>query len=158
LNQRELVSSSLPSSVELLDPVLRPLGFRFQSEPSQASHTGPYASGYYVRGETYIGLCFHERLQNVVYAHSFVTKHPSCFEIERFTMNHTLLMNCIGASAKCALIPTDEFHENLITRNGENDISALVNDIVSFVVPCLSEPDPSFFDVIRLGLRNFYVA
>jgi hypothetical protein len=157
MEPREIAARSLAESVARLDPVLHPWGFTFEHDGCHSSHTGPYASGHYVRDTTRIGLSCRETIDNLVYEHSFITERSSWCEIERFTIGHNGLMNALGHSAHCHLIGSDNIPDAIVARDGGDRVAALIHDLSSFVAPILRGPSDKFFEIIRHGTRYFSV-
>lgn len=92
MNSRQAVNDSLTECVAKLDVIMRPWGFLFASDRVHFSHTGLFAAGHYCRDTTRIGLSCRDTIDNIYYQHSFITKHASWCEIERFTIGHETLM------------------------------------------------------------------
>lgn len=158
MDQREVVSRSLLDCVARLDEVLRPWGFHFDHDGCRLSHTGPYASGHYVRTPTRIGISCRDTIDNIYYEHSFVIECSSWREIEMFRLSHGGFMNALGHSADCQLISSDSLPDAVAARNGGDRIAALIHDLSSFVSPVLSEPTSVFSAIIRRGARSFSIA
>ena len=72
MDRRELVAAALADRIARLDTVIQPGGFVFHADDIHGSHTGPFASGHYVRDDTRIGLSCRNSIDNVVYKHAFI--------------------------------------------------------------------------------------
>ena len=158
MNRRAMVARSLDDCVTRLDVVLQPWGFIFEHDGCQSSHTGPYASGHYVRGTTRIGLSCRDIIDNIFYEHSFITEYSSWRAIERFVIDHDGLMNALNHSADCYLIGSDSIPDAIVARDGGDRVTALIYNWSSFAAPILRTPCDSFYAIIRRGSRSYSVA
>jgi hypothetical protein len=157
MSQRERVAACLADCVVRLDAVLGPWGFDFQHDGCHASHTGPFASGGYVRGASRIGLSCRNTIDNVLYQHSFVTEYQSWRAIEKFTMPHTELMRILGHAEDCHLICSVSIPDAVVARDGGDRVAAMIYDLPYFVAPCLRLTSERFCDIMRLGWRSYTV-
>jgi hypothetical protein len=156
MDRREAVAKALAECIERLDVVLHPWGFTFENDGCQPSHTGPYASGHYVRGTTRIGLSCRDTIDNLYYEHSFITEYASWREIERFTIGHAGLMQGVGHAEDCQLIAGDGIPDAIVARNGGDRVAALIHDL-AFAAEILREPTEAFYAIIRRAGRSFSV-
>ena len=157
MNRRELVVLSLADCVSRLDVVLQPWGFAFETDDCQSSHTGPFASGHYVRQTTRIGISCRDTIDNIHYEHSFITQHPSSREIERFTIGHPGLMQSLGHTDDCHLIGSTDIPDAIVARDGGDRVTALLHDLANFVAPFLCEPTDGFCEIVRCGYRAYSI-
>lgn len=157
MNRREIITQTLADCVARLDVVLGSWGFVFEHCGCHASHTGPYASGNFVRGFTRIGLSCRDMIDNIFYEHSFVTEHSSWLEIQRFTIGHNTLMNALGHLTDCNLIESDNLPDAIVARNGNDRVEALIHDLSKFIAPILQKPSDDFYAIIRCGQRSYTV-
>jgi hypothetical protein len=107
MNRRRAIADSLAASVTRIDELLIPWGFTFEFDGVHGSHTGPYASGRYIRDTTHIGLSCRDTIDNIYYQHSFVKVDLCSRESEIFVIGHDTLMRALGHSDDCWL--PDEF-------------------------------------------------
>ena len=156
-NRRVVVADALASCVARIDAVLAPWGFAFESDGVQRSHTGPYASGHYVRNTTRIGLSFRDTLDNVYYEHTFVTVHAFCRESECFLIGHAALMRALGHADDCRLIRSNKIPDAVKARDGADPVAALIHDLQFLAAPLLREPNDEFYAVVRRGCRGYSI-
>lgn len=109
----------LRSIVAKLDPVLVPHRFSFQHEHEGRSSGGAFANGFYVRGETRIGLIVRDALGQVVY------------EQGEGSMGHTDYMGELGHAETCRFV-FDEERWIAVDRNGGAPVDALIHDLQTF--------------------------
>lgn len=134
-----------------------PWGFIFESDGVHPSHTGPYASGHYVRDATRIGLSCRDTIDNIYYEHTFVTVHAFSRESERFLIGHAALMRALGHADDCRLINCTEIPDAVKARDGADPVSALIHDLLFLAAPLLREPSDEFYAVIRRGCRSYSI-
>ena len=155
--RREHVAAALTDCVARLDTVVQPYGFVFDTDEIHASHTGPFASGHYVRNDTRIGLSCRDTIDNVVYEHSFVTQNLSWREIERFSTSHSGLMSFLGHADDARLICADSIPDAVLARDGADRVDALIHDLSMFVLPLIANDMDIFFAAIRKGYRSYSI-
>lgn len=152
------VADALAAAIARIDAVLRPWGFIFTADEVHYSHYGYYASGYYCREMTRIGLSFgRDTITNVFYQHSFVKEFAYCKEIERFGLRHYALMTALGHSEDCKLLEKswDEYPDGIVARDGGDRVAALIDDLKFFAAPVLREPCEEFCTIMRTGFRGY---
>ncbi len=157
MNRREIVAQNLADCVARLDSVLQPWGFTFVLNSCQCSHTGPFASGRYVREMTRRGLSCRDTIDSIYYEHSFVTTNPSSHEIECFTIGHQGLMRGVGRFDVCHLIESGDTPDAILARDGGDRVAALLHDWQAFAAPVLSQPCDAFFKIVRRGFRAYSI-
>jgi hypothetical protein len=157
MNQRLVVADALAVCVARLGAVLMPWGFSFQSGDVDQSHNGPFASGYYVRDATRIGLSCRDTIDNLDYEHSFVTVHAFSRESEHFRIGRATLMRAAGHADDCWLIECKEIPDVIKARNGSDRVAALIHDLRFFAEPLLREPSNEFYAAVRRGARSYSI-
>lgn len=154
----EIVAKNLADCAARIGAVLNPWGFEFEAGPDdQLSHAGPYGSGFFVRGETRIGISCRSALDNIFYEHSFVREYSSSRAIERFTIGHAELMRAVDRSDECRLVTQIRYPTLVAARDGSDPVSALVHDLSEFCEPILATPYEAFFEIMRTGRRGYLI-
>lgn len=157
LNRREQAEIALRDCIVAIGQILEPCDFTFQHDETQSSHTGPFASGWFVRGPTRIGISCRSSIDNVIYEHSFITEDLSSRQVEKFSTGHGGLMQFLGYLDEAHLISCDSTPDLVVSRNGGERLDALVNDLSSFVVPLFQNDMDSFCKAIRRGFRSYSI-
>ena len=157
MNRREQVDIALADCVASVGRALEPCGFSFQHDGTHSSHTGPFASGYFVRDTTRIGLSCRESVDNIIYEHSFVTQLAASCETEKFSTGHSGLMLFLGHSDDAHLISGDSIPDSVVARDGGDRVDALIHDLDAYVIPLLSNDMDTFCDAIRRGFRSYSI-
>lgn len=157
MDRRKQVTAAMVDRVATIGIVLEPCGFTFQHDCTQSSHTGPFASGYFVRGNTRIGLSCRDTIDNVIYEHSFVTQNASSREIEKFSTSHSGLMQFLGHHDDAQLISGDSIPDAAVARDGGDRVGALIHDLTEFVIPLFTNDMVTFLTAIRRGFRSYSI-
>lgn len=152
--RREHVARQLSAAVSRLDAVLKPWRLSFVGEGVRSSHCGPFASGYFCRCATRIGISVRDTIDNLAYEHSFVHRGTCAAETERFTIGHRTLMDALGHLDACRLISNDTIPDAVVARHGGDRVEALIHDLSVFASPILRESGDDFLDLIRRGARG----
>jgi hypothetical protein len=110
--------SLLRAGCDILDPVLKPLGFRFTPENAGMGSGGPFASGTYSRGDRSLELHFRHSLGLVNY------------HIGDSALDHETYMRLLGVRDKCSYpdfpkMPLDSF------RSLANDLKQYCSDFLT---------------------------
>ncbi|MEM7478162.1 MAG: hypothetical protein AAF483_24510 [Planctomycetota bacterium] len=159
MNQRrDHVAEQLATAVARLDTVLKPWGFDFIGDDIQSSHCGPFASGHYCRDTTRIGISCRETIDNLVYEHTFVTRNAFSTESERFTIEHSTLMDALGHCYDCHLLASDCIPDSIVARDGGDRVDAIIHDLTVLASSVLCEPCGEFYKIVRRGFRSYSVA
>lgn len=95
-SRHALVANVLAVAAERLNVILNPWGFYFTNDGVRSSHCGPFASGYYCRKTTRIEISCRDTIDNLYYQHTFLVPHAYCTESERYTIDHSWLMEALG--------------------------------------------------------------
>jgi hypothetical protein len=156
--EEQQVTDALAAAVARIDAVLRPWGFIFTTDEVRPSHYGYYASGYYCREMTRIGISCRASIDNIYYEHSFVKEIPFSKEIERFTIGHLALMKALGRSNDCHFVCGHRISDAVVARDGGDRIDALIHDLSAIAASVLREPCEEFFDIMRRGCRTYSIA
>ncbi|MGD9636694.1 MAG: hypothetical protein AB7G28_18470 [Pirellulales bacterium] len=154
---REDISKSFDLVVSRLNLSLNPWDFHFTSEEMLGSHTGPFGSGFYVRGTTKIGIACRATLDNVYYQHSFITLNACSRETETFTIGHDTLMAALGRSDDSWLVMTNRQPTAVVARNGQDPVTAFVHDLTEIAAIVLRTPSEDFNTIVRRGHRAWTI-
>ena len=157
MNRRQAIADSLAASVTRIDDLLIPWGFTFEFDGVHGSHTGPYASGRYVRDATHIGLSCRDTIDNIYYQHSFVKVNLCSRETETFVIGHDTLMRALGRSDDCWLLETNKLPDAIVTRDGGDRVAALIHDLSDTAAVVLREAGDEFQAIMRRGRRTYSI-
>ena len=158
MNRREIVSTAMDAAISQLDAILNPLGFVWRSDGVSFSHNGPFAHGHYVESDTRIGLSCRDRIDNIIYVHSFITKHHSSTETEKYCVSHSGLMQHLDDADTCHLVTGDDIPNAVVARDGGNVLDALLFDLTNSFVPLFRDRPDDFHDAMRRGSRSYDIA
>lgn len=155
--RRDDIAQQLAAVVLRLDVVLKPWGFAFIAEEIRSSHCGPFASGFYCRDTTRVGISCRSTIDNVFYEHVFISRNTCSTELERFTIGHATLMDALGHSNDCHLITSGNNPDTIVARDGGDRVEALIYDLSILASRVLCEPCEEFYAIVRRGLRKYSV-
>ena len=158
MNRREIVSTAMDTAISQLDAILNPLGFVWHSDGVSLSHNGPFAHGHYVESDTRIGLSCRDGIDNIIYMHSFITKHHCSTETEKYCVSHSGLMRYLGDVDTCHLVTGDDIPNVVVARDGGNALDALLYDLTNSFVPLFRDRLDDFHNAMRQGSRSYDIA
>ncbi|ODA35435.1 hypothetical protein [Planctopirus hydrillae] len=155
--QHDDIAQQLAAVFLRLDVIMKPWGFAFIAEEIRSSHCGPFASGFYCRDTTRIGISCRTTIDNIFYEHFFITRSAGSTELERFTIGHSTLMDALGYASDCHLIASSKTPDTIIARDGGDRVEALIHDLSVLASRVLCEPCEEFYAIVRRGLRKYSV-
>ena len=155
--RRCVATDALMAAASRLDRLLAAWGFSFHFDGVHSSHTGPYATGHYIRDTIRISLSCRGEIDNLCYEQSFVKTSGAIREIETFTISHQLLMQALGHADDCRLIAVNEPPNAIAARDGGARMDALLFDLSNYAAPLLREPHEQFDEIVRTGLRCYRI-
>ena len=129
---------ALLAGVEKVGPILNPIGFMFEISGVGVSSGGPFASGFYSKGEKGIGLIYRSGpgLGAVIY------------EYDQLGILHTDLMKHLGKS-DVSMLKYSARKFASFSREKENVFEALAYDIQNFALEFLNSNDAEFKSIIQ---------
>jgi hypothetical protein len=153
----EHVAARFAEATGILEGLLSSWGFTFVLGEVHSSHCGPYATGAFIRDQTKISLSCRDTIDNLFYEHTFITKHLSFTEMERYEIGHTTLMKAIGHAHDCQLIAGHEQPDLILARDGGDRVAALVYDLENYASDLLRTTNDEFYKIVRRGYRTYSV-
>jgi hypothetical protein len=137
-----ICQQALQKATVTLDPILGPTGFTFAFDDQGRASGGDFASGFYIKGDTKIGLIYRASsgLGMVIYEHG------------RASVGHHDLMKSLGHQHDCRLT-YDEKRYVPYSRDGSDLIDALAHDLKHFVIDILAR-DQARFEMILSDAFN----
>jgi hypothetical protein len=156
--RREHVAACFAQASGRIDALLSRWGFSFAMGEIQPSHCGPYATGAFTRGQTKMLLSCRDTIDNLFYEHTFTTKHSCYTETERYSIGHATLMDAVGHGHDCHLIAGNDCPDQIIARDGDDRVAALVHDLENYAARLLRTENDEFYSVVRRGWRSYSIA
>ncbi|MGO8690529.1 MAG: hypothetical protein ACLQLG_12980 [Thermoguttaceae bacterium] len=156
MNAVEICLAAMRETVARLDELLVPWGFAFDLAENGDASPGAFASGFYRRGPTRLGLVYRRTLGLgvVLYERETVTQNGCLREHEVFGMDHLAYMRELGHGDDCKLV-VDGICS--LARNGGDPVAALLDDLREYAASTLQKDCPEFAEIMRTGYRRYSV-
>ena len=135
--------NALIAGTKKLDPVLNPIGFFFELEYVDQTHTGSYANGYYRKDGMSIGLIYRQGagLGHVIYAN----EHKNISHNEFMARIGNLEQSKLDYQANCS---------RSFGKDGSDPFDALAYDIENFALNILSGKKSGFDKVLKAKTKK----
>ena len=136
-------AKALVAGVELLEPLLKKTGFSYRAGDSAASSGGPFASGFFIRGDIELGMIVRNEgrmgVPNYSRGHGYASHHR--------------VLAALGVEEKSMLIQPDHFAYS--AKNGGNTFQALYEDLRDLIIPVLERSEDEFCAAIDTAVKEF---